>query len=196
MKINKILLLICFSSSLFSESGYDHGTSAGKGNFDFAITINPFKKIDYGQSYVIFGYGINDKLDFHGYLSHQESNNYNHYLGLMYQFVDKEYFDLSTAFGIRSYNYQNNKHYFFPQILYSFHLTDKTSIRGSFVNLRDYSLINNSLGIAKDIALKHLIFKNKSLIIMLSLGSFSPVLWQPISGNWHPTYSFDISIKR
>jgi len=195
MKINKIFLLISVSSILFSESGYDHGTSAGKGNLDFSFTINPFNIIDYGQSYLIIGYGINDRLDFHGYISHQEKNKYNHYLGLMYQFMETKFLDLSTAFGIRSYNYNNKRHFFFPQLLYSIHINDKTSLRGSFVNLRDYSSIESDFGISKDIALKHEIYRTKNTKIMLSLGFFDPVLWEPYSGNWYPTYSIDFNIK-
>ena len=66
----KVLLYLGFSLSiLFASGGYDHGTSAKKGNLDISLTWNPFNYFKHGQSYVIFGYGINNRLDFHGYLS-------------------------------------------------------------------------------------------------------------------------------
>ena len=100
----KLIYLIISLSILFATGGYDHGTSAGKGNLDLSLTWNPFNYFEHGQSYAVIGYGLTDRLDIHAYYSYmKEPINSNYYGGLFYQLLNSKYFDLSTAIGIRNF---------------------------------------------------------------------------------------------
>ena len=70
-----ILILYLFVYPLFSSGAYDHGTSTGKGKLQIDLTWNPFNYFKNGQSYVVLGYGLTNKLDLHGYYS--DHGNYN-----------------------------------------------------------------------------------------------------------------------
>ena len=78
--------LILLTANLFAEGGFDNGTSAGKGNMDISITINPLNYFDQGQSYIMMGYGLTNNFDIHGYYSTSKEKVDNYYLGLFYQF--------------------------------------------------------------------------------------------------------------
>jgi hypothetical protein len=179
---------------LLSSGGYDNGTSAGKGKWDISLTWNPFKYFEQGQSYIVFGYGITEKIDIHGYYSdsHRENNNY--YFGLFYQFIESSNLDLSTAFGIRKYINDPKTHIFAPQLLYTIKLNNKMNIGGSFVDIRNSSL-NSRYGNTIDIFLMTNVYDNDKFKINLTVGMFNPASWNPRNGNWHPTYSLDIKIK-
>lgn len=102
----KVTTLFCLAFGLTGEmasaaGGYDQGTPAGKGNLVLDFTINPGNRIEAGQSYVVWGYGLTDRLDFHGYISHEASGTNQIYYGLMYNFFSNDWLDLSTAFGFR-----------------------------------------------------------------------------------------------
>ena len=193
MKLQYTLLLI---SSLMAGSGYDHGTAAGKGNLDISLTWNPLDYFENGQSYVVLGYGITDKIDIHGYYSRPVNNNDNYYAGLFYQFYESNRIDLATAVGLRKYINDDKQHIFIPQLLYTVKLDREFEIGGSFVGLvekEDY------LGTAIDAAIYIPIIKQRenTLIkeVKLGVGIFRPILWTPDLGDWHPTYSLDIKIK-
>ena len=190
MKLQYTLLLI---SSLMAGSGYDHGTAAGKGNLDISLTWNPLDYFENGQSYVVLGYGITDKIDIHGYYSRPVNNNDNYYAGLFYQFYESNRIDLATAVGLRKYINDDKQHIFIPQLLYTVKLDREFEIGGSFVGLvekEDY------LGTAIDAAIYIPIIKQRenTLIkeVKLGVGIFRPILWTPDLGDWHPTYSIDI----
>ena len=108
--IKKLIFLI--PVYLISSGAFDHGTSAGKGNIDISLTLNPFNYFDQGQTYAILGYGLTNKLDLHGYFSSTKNNNDNFYAGLSYQFLDTKYLNLSTAFGMRAYTNNKKTHLF------------------------------------------------------------------------------------
>ena len=194
----KLIYLILFSATVFASGGYDHGTSAGKGNLDFSLTWNPFNYFKKGQSYAILGYGLTKTMDIHAYYSYKSDGFSNYYVGAFYQFLDTKQLDLSTAMGLRLYADQPDIHLFLPQLLYTINLTDKTSLGGSVVNIRDQrstkKLIN--LGTTLDIFFIWGIFESEKVKIDISVGGFKPVLWQPDSGEWHGTYSVDFKIKR
>jgi len=185
---------------MYASGGYDNGTSIGMGNLGVDLTWNPFNYWPKGQSYIVLSYGITKNFNIHGYYSTPAKGSDNYYTGLFYQFIRNKHLDLSTAIGIRKYIPDYKQHLFFPQILYTIHIDSKIRIGGSIVNIRD---INDSLkprGTTKDISLVLQIYssndnKNKINTIDFSFGFFSPVLWKPEDGNWHPTYSFDFKIN-
>jgi len=190
-----ILISLIFSISItFASGAYDHGTAAGKGNIDISLTWNPFNYFKQGQSYAIFGYGISDRFDFHGYYSRFYNGDNNYYYGLFYQLYQSRRLDLSTAIGFRKYNNQNTTHLFIPQLLYTIYLTEKMYIGGSFVDIRSKDSIAR-IGTAVDIFLIFKIFEKKNYEVDFTIGGFNPVLWEPNTGNWYPTYSIDIKIK-
>ena len=117
--MNKVFLLfvVFFLSILFASGGYDNGKAAGKGNLDISLTWNPFNYFEKGQSYIIFGYGLTDRFDIHGYYSQTQEENNNFYGGIFYQFYKSKRVHLSTAIGFRKYNNQNTVHSFFPQLI-------------------------------------------------------------------------------
>jgi hypothetical protein len=61
----KLIYLYLFFSIVFASGGYDHGTAAGKGNWDISLTWNPFNYFDQGQSYAVLGYGLTNRLVIH-----------------------------------------------------------------------------------------------------------------------------------
>ena len=117
-----IIFLILFVNTVWSSGGYDHGTSTGKSKLQIDLTWNPFNYFENGQSYIVIGYGITNRLDIHGYYC--DHSNYNngvdsYYYGLFFQFLDSKYLDLATAFGKRKMTNLEYDHFFFPQLLYN-----------------------------------------------------------------------------
>ena len=78
--MNRIIIILVFGLAipLFGSGGYDHGTSTGKGQLEIDFTWNPFNIIEFGQSYLVIGYGLTGRLDVHGYYSRQTDNQDNH----------------------------------------------------------------------------------------------------------------------
>jgi hypothetical protein len=208
---SKLIKITLLSTFLFaSESGaYDHGSSAGKGNWDISLTWNPFNYFEQGQSYVVLGYGLTKRLDIHGYYSLMSNASNNYYGGLSYQFMNGSFLDLSTAVGLRAYSDNSTLHLFFPQLLYTVKLSNRIHVGGSFVNIRVVSLFNKStsgketyteskqgnIEVTKDVFLMVNIYENKKYKIGITAGVFNPVLWEPKGKDWYPTYSLDIKIK-
>jgi len=190
----KILFCIISSMTLYASGAYDGGTSAGKGKIDLALTWNPFNYFKQGQSYIVFGYGITEKLDLHGYYSSPHSGTDNYYGGIFYQFHKSKYFDLATAFGLRKYINNDQEHLFSPQFLYTIKVSDRLRFGGSLVNIKSLDTYKN-YGIANDLFLSLDIYENKKIKIDFTVGQFNPVLWEPANGDWHGTYSIDIKIK-
>ena len=194
---SKLINIILLSTYLFaSESGgYDHGSSAGKGNWDISLTWNPFNYFKQGQSYVVLGYGLTKRLDIHGYYSIMPTGSDNYYGGLSYQFLNTPLLDLSTAVGMRTYTDNSNLHMFFPQLLYTVKLSERIYVGGSFVDIRSQKF-ETSKGIASDVFLMVKIYENDKYKINITAGGFNPVLWEPEGGEWYPTYSIDIKFKK
>ena len=86
MNCRKLISLSLFCSILFASGGFDNGTATGRGRFKFDLTWNPFDKIDFGQTYCVFSYGITDRFDFHGYFSRHPGPFYTWYAGGFFQF--------------------------------------------------------------------------------------------------------------
>ena len=144
---------------------------------------------------MVLGYGLTKRLDIHAYYSatHNVGNNY--YGGLSYQFLDTPFLDLSTAIGMRAYTDNSNMHLFLPQLLYTVKLSDRIRVGGSFVDIRSQNL-EVSNGITSDVFLMVNIYENDKYKIDITAGGFNPVLWEPKTGDWYPTYSLDIKIKK
>ncbi|MBT5775905.1 MAG: hypothetical protein HOH90_00915, partial [Candidatus Marinimicrobia bacterium] len=199
------LLTLLLPILLMASGGYDHGTSAGKGNWDISLTWNPFNYFEQGQSYIVLGYGLTKRLDIHGYYSATHNGGNNYYGGLSYQFLNTPFLDLSTAVGMRAYTDNSNIHLFFPQLLYTVKLSKRIGVGGSFVDVRSASLFDNStrdkdtstgsvqrkFGVAKDVFLMVKLDENKKYRLDFTVGGFNPVFWEPESGDWYPTYSLD-----
>ena len=188
-----LVLLFC---SLYASGGYDNGTAIGKGNIGIDLTWNPFNYWEQGQSYAVISYGINQKLDIHGYYSIPVKGSENYYIGGFYQFFNHRYLDLATAIGIRSYLSNSEKHIFFPQLLYTIYMVNNLKLGGSIVNIREINENYNIIGTTADIALIIPLYNSKKIngiieSIDFTIGAFRPILWKPIRGLWHPTYSFD-----
>ena len=194
MKKNLIYFIILFTT-VFGSGAYDHGTAAGKNNWDISLTWNPFKYFKHGQSYIVFGYGLTNKLDIHGYFSDSNDYSANYYGGLSYQFFKSKNLDLSTAVGIRKYTNNSTTHFFLPQLLYSLRINNKIKIAGSFVNIKNANISNRNLGVSEDIFLIFKIHENKKYKVDFTVGAFKPVLWKPDKGKWYPTYSVDFKFK-
>ena len=189
--------LICYSlltTIVFASGGFDHGTSAGKNKWDLSFTWNPYNYFKNGQSYLILSYGITKNLDFHSYYSYSRQDDQNYYFGLFNQFIRTKTIDVATAIGIRAYSKNSIKHLFFPQLLYTLHLTNNIRLGGSFVNILSQEKLSFE-GTSIDVFLMYKVYENKKIKIDLSLGGFKPVTWTPYSGDWYPTYSVDIKIK-
>jgi len=173
-----------------ASGGYDNGTPAGKGNWDIDITINPADMIENGQSYLVWGFGLTDYLDFHGYVSHEAGGTDQVYYGLMYNFYSSDYLDLSTAAGARHRLEITDA--LFPQLLYTIKLPNDYEIIGSLVNVYNTTDSYNR-GLARDVALRipvSLGFAPSYVKdVKFAVGAFSGVG----SGKWHPTYSVDFS---
>ena len=64
-----IIFLVLFIGAVWASGGYDHGTATGKGKLQIDLSWNPFNYFEYGQSYLVFGYGITIRIDINGYYS-------------------------------------------------------------------------------------------------------------------------------
>ncbi len=193
-----VLTVTLMASTLFPSGGYDHGTATGKGQFEIDLTWNPFDYFDQGQSYLVFGYGLTERFDLHGYYSIHTERFHTYYAGLFYQFLESNRLDLATAIGLRRNRTTKASDIFFPQLLYTFKLNNGFSIGGSFVNISsDQESKNKGIPVALDIFL-HIPLKNFMSLpdnisdIKLALGLFNPVTNSSIDkGQFIPTYSLD-----
>ena len=202
--MNRIIIILIFGLivPLFGSGGYDHGTSTGKCQLELDFTWNPFDIIEFGQSYVVIGFGLTDRLDIHGYYSHQADHQDNYYYGLFYQFLDAKYLDLATAIGKRHYTVSKVDDLFFPQLLYNVIINKDLTIGGAFVNIQ--RITENKLyshGTAFDIALYIPISNVVKLPkyiqeIKLVLGIFNPGVFDSEYGEFLPNYSIDIIFKK
>tara|TARA_Y100000590_G_scaffold470486_1_gene665636 strand:+ start:3023 stop:3604 length:582 start_codon:yes stop_codon:yes gene_type:complete len=190
----KLICIINFVTILFSSGGYDDGSSAGKGKFDLSFTLNPFNYFEYGQSYLIVGYGLTDKFDLHGYFSSGQDKQQNYYGGIFYQFFKNNRFHLATAVGIRKFRQSQITHIFFPQFLYNIKISEYWSIGGSVVNIREMKL-ESEIGTSFDIFIKKNLYESNKYKLDITFGGFKPVMWEPKTGDFYPTYSIDIKIK-
>ena len=178
-----------FSATFATASGgYDNGTPAGKGNWDIDITINPADMIENGQSYLVWGYGLTDNLDFHGYVSHEAGGTDQVYYGLMYNFYSNDWLDLSTALGVR--HRLDVTDAYLPQLLYTIKLAEGFDVIGSAVNV--YNMTDGyNRGVALDVALRIpvSIEFTPSFVrdVKFSLGAFRGAG----GSKWNPTYSVD-----
>ena len=190
MMFRSTVLIVSFLTTplLMASGGYDNGTPAGAGNVDIDITWNPFDVFDKGQSYVVWGYGLTDKVDFHGYVTHEASSKTNHiYMGFMDNVFQNKCLDLSTAYGIR---YRKDEyHSYFPQLLYTFKLPSAYELAGSVVNVYNHSKEKN-LGVSCDIALR-VPLRFSGLPKMIKETKFSIGAFKSASGSIYPTYSVD-----
>lgn len=196
MQFKLILLIIINISIIFASGGYDNGTSTGKGKFQLDLTWNPFNLISFGQSYAVLSYGITSKLDIHSYYSKHKSGFDTWYAGIFYQFYDSERLDLATAVGVRKRVDEDWTHAFFPQLLYSAFISERSYIGGSFVNVSNLSPKKEKYGTAIDIAYFYKLKYKTKLIesISIGVGVFHPTTWKP-KQYFLPTYSIDIKFK-
>ena len=200
-----LIIVLCVSSLslLRASGGYDHGTATGKGLFELDITWNPFNMFDQGQSYVVLGYGLTDRLDIHGYYSIHSEGFHTYYTGLFYQFLRSNKIDLATAAGMRRNKSNKYNDLFFPQFLYTIKLKNGYSIGGSFVNLIDQvDQSVESMSLVIDVAFfipltRYLPLPDTVKDLKLGVGLFNPVTNSTInSGKFIPTYSIDIKFGR
>ena len=194
-----IVILILFTHLLLASGGYDHGTATGKGKLQIDLTWNPQDRIKYGQTYIVFGFGITDRLDLHSYVAHHTGGFETWYAGIFYQFLDHKSLDLATAVGIRRRFDENWTHLFFPQLLYTIYASENIYLGGSIVNLKNgmFWKSGKSMGVAIDFALFFKIQYQSKLIenIAVGFGGFRPATYKPDS-YFLPTYSIDIKFKR
>ncbi len=197
-----ILIVIIISvMPIFSSGGYDHGTSTGKGQLELDFTWNPFDLIEFGQTYIVVGYGLTDRFDIHGYYARQNDHQDNYYYGLFYQFLDVKYLDLATAIGRRQYTVSNIKDIFFPQLLFNIKFSKDLTVGGAFVNIQRITNTLKSRGTALDVAL-YLPLSNVVKLpkyvheLKIALGIFNPGVFKPDRGDFLPTYSIDITFKK
>ena len=199
---NVIIIILILVIPLFSSGGYDHGTSTGKGQLELNFTWNPFNLIEFGQTYIVFGYGLTNRLDIHGYYSKHTDHQDNYYYGLFYQFVDTKYLDLATAIGRRQYTVSNIKDLFFPQLLFNLKFYKDLTVGGAFVYVVRGT--NNKLqsgGTALDVAL-YLplsgVIKLPKFVheLKLAFGIFNPGVFESDHGDFLPTYSIDVTFKK
>jgi hypothetical protein len=197
------VVIFLTSGPALSSGGYDHGTATGKGMLELDFTLNPFNMFEQGQSYVVFGWGIGDRLDLHGYYSvHVEGFN-TYYWGLFYQFLNTTKLDLATATGFRTNLANQNRDLFFPQMLYTVKLNRGYSLGGSVVALNATSAAGNEQSrIAIDVALfiplhRYVALPEKIRELRLSVGLFNPVTNADVEpGQFIPTYSIDVKFGR
>ena len=204
-----IMFIVLFVSTVWASGGYDHGTATGKGKLQLDLTWNPFNIFENGQSYVVFGYGITNRLDIHGYYC--DHGNYNkgvdsYYYGLFYQFVDSKYFDLATAIGKRKMMDLDYSHFFFPQLLYNLKLYNDFSLGGSFVNIKNDTepLLKKketdwfTIDFAFFIPLTRYFKRSRTIEeVKLGIGAFkTPIGIDLEPPSYMPTYSVDIKFKR
>ncbi len=197
-----IIIILITVFPLFSSGGYDHGTSTGRGQLELDFTWNPFNLIEFGQTYIVAGYGLTNYLDIHGYYAHQTDGRDNYYYGIYYQFIDSKYIDLATAVGKRLYTESDVNDLFFPQLLFNFKLGQDFTVGGALVNIKrniDGSL--KAKGTAFDIAMYIPISKEIDVPkfiddIKLAFGVFNPGVFDSDHGKFLPTYSIDITFKK
>ena len=211
MFINHLIIffLSFFIVNLSASGGYDHGTSTGKDKIQIDLTWNPFNYFEYGQSYLVFGYGITNRIDIHGYYSdhgnfHKGVDSY--YYGLFYQFMDSQYLDLATAIGRRRIKDLSYSHIFFPQVLFNLKLGRDYTLGGSLVNVKADSKsplikIENkwlTFDIALFIPIKKYVSEIKIIDeIKIGIGIFSNRLnKESDSPIYLPTYSIDIKLNK
>ena len=177
-KLLIISLSLLFNTLLCASGGYDNGTPAGKGNIDIDITINPGNMFDEGQSYLVWGYGITDDDDFHGYVSDEASGTTQIYAGWMHRFFTNDWIDLSTAVGFR---YRDSEvHVFLPQLLYTLKVSGY-DIVGSVVNVYNITESKNK-GVTYDIAFRIPIVQESEYEYLKSL-KLSIGVFKNASGN-------------
>ena len=174
-----LFILGGFAGIAHASGSYDNGSPTGYHHLKLDITWNPFDLVPYGQTYVVWGYGLTNRIDFHGYISHAPGEVNQIYYGLKYCFLKSDRVDLSTAIGLRQF-YLDRTDIFFPQLLYNFHLGSDYLIGGSFVNVQPLSINSGSLGISFDIALSIPL----SPWLRLDVG-----LFKSTGGQVYPTYS-------
>jgi len=198
-----IIILSLAVAPLFPSGGYDHGTSTGKGLFELDFTWNPFDIFEQGQSYVVFGYGLTERMDVHGYYSVHTEGFHSYYAGLFFQFLRSEKVDLATAAGMRINRANQNNDLFFPQLLYTIKLKTGYSVGGSFVNIMgNVNQSVKSMSLAMDVAFfiplnRYLPLPDTVKDLKLGLGLFNPVTNSTIDpGKFIPTYSIDIKFGR
>ena len=199
-------LIVCM---MWASGGYDHGTSTGKGKIQMDLTWNPCNYFKNGQSYVVFGYGITNKIDLHGYYA--DHGNYHngvdsYYYGIFYQFLDSKYLDLATALGKRKMMDLEYGHFFFPQFLYNVKLYNDFSIGGSFVYVKKdtKALLQKTktawytIDIAFFIPLTKYFKRSKTIEeVKIGIGTFQTALDSDLKSTSNmPTYSVDIKFKR
>ena len=201
-----LLLIVCM---MWASGGYDHGTSTGKGKLQIDLTWNPCNYFKNGQSYVVLGYGITNKIDLHGYYA--DHGNYHngvdsYYYGIFYQFLDSKYLDLATAIGKRKMMNLDYSHFFFPQILYNINLGNGYTIGGSFVSVKkDTNPIMQrtktdwfAIDIAFFIPLTRYFKRSRTIEeVKIGIGAFkTPIGIDLEPPSYMPTYSVDIKFKR
>ena len=198
-----LIILFLAVVPLFPSGGYDHGTATGRGLLELDFTWNPFNMFEQGQSYVVLGYGLKDRLDIHGYYSIHTEGFHTYYAGLFYQFLRSEKIDLATAAGTRINGANKNSDLFFPQFLYTIKLKNGYSVGGSFVNIIDD--VNQSLeskSLAMDVAFfiplnRYLSLPDSVKDLKLGIGLFNPVTNSAVDpGKFIPTYSIDIKFGK
>ena len=190
------------ASPLIPSGGYDHGSATGKGQFEIDLTWNPFDYFEQGQSYLVFGYGLTDRFDFHGYYSIHTEGFHTYYAGLFYQFFRSNRLDLATAIGSRKNRSTGLTDLFLPQLLYTLKLGGGFALGGSFVNIvSDQETIEDDIPVAIDIFLLVPLRKLISLPpgvsdLNLALGLFNPVTNTSLEKDqFIPTYSLDIKFS-
>ena len=187
---------------VFPSGGYDHGTSTGKGQLELDLTWNPFDLIEFGQTYIVIGYGLTKRLDIHGYYAHQTDHQDNYYYGLFYQFIDSKYLDLASAIGKRHYTVSKTDDLFFPQLLFNIKVSKNFTIGGAFVNIQ--RMTDNTFrkkGTAFDVAIYLPLSRAVKLPkfvheLKLAFGLFNPGVFESDHGKFLPTYSIDITFKK
>ncbi len=125
------------NEKVLASGAYDKGTATGKNRFELSLTLNPYNLMPYGQNYAVLSYGINKYADIVTYYSKHKNGTTSQYIGGFFQFLKSDRVDLATAFGVRNTNL-NNKDIFFPQILYTYRLSNGLSIGGSVVKVLDF----------------------------------------------------------
>ena len=196
------LSFILYLVPLSGSGAYDHGTSTGKGKLELDLTWNPFGIFIDGQTYVVLGYGLSDRLDFHGYFAHHEYSGLdNYYYGIFYQFLRTKYVDLATALGIRQFRQKNSIDLFLPQLLYNIRIISGYTLGGSIVDIR--TIKKHPLGrsgTALDIALfipitNYISVPNWVEEVKLGVGIFRPGSYKPLGREILPTYSIDVKLN-
>ncbi len=138
--INAIILSLLIINNLPASGAFDKGTSAGKGNWELNLTLNPFNIISYGQNYGVLSYGLTKSVDLVTYYSIHRDGLNSFYFGGLYQFTNNPLLDLAVATGWRKV-YDKSKGYdiFFPQLLYNYKLSKNFTLGGSLVNVINIS---------------------------------------------------------